>query len=315
MKKILFALLVVLSGVPVMSQNAVMLKMNLEKNKVYRLSNSSEQTITQTVNGIPQIVESQTRNSATFKMLEATPEFMVAEVRVDTMISKTNAMGKTTLMSSDLEGNIASKETADVISSVMNKLARNTLYVKIDYTGGVKEIINARMIAEMIARDTSLVTLEGPVGSAIKGQITGMVSESSLKTIVESFAGYLPGKSVNTGEKWSQSRSTSTGGMLLDIVTEYKLDRINNGMAEITAESAIKAAANATPLKSGPATVTYDNLQGRSKSTLVLDAASGLVINETAKTHISGNLGVSAQGMSLTIPMDISSESRTVSIK
>jgi hypothetical protein len=315
MKRILLSCVVVLSAISIMAQNNVTLKMNLEKNKVYRLSSSSEVTTMQTVNGNQQTVESETRYSATFKMVDATPEFMVTEVRIDTMITRTNTMGKTVLMSSVNEGNIASSETPEVMSYVMNRLSKNPLYVKIDYKGAVTEILNGKMLSDMIAADTVKVTLTGPVGSAIKTQIVTMVSDNNLKTLVESFAGYVPATTVAVGDKWNFSRKTVTGGMALDIVTEYKLDAINNGIASISAESSIKAALNAEPIVSGGAKITYDDIKGLSKSTLMIDVNTGLVADEKAKTHISGTLAVSVQGMSLQIPMDINSEARTKTIK
>ena len=38
-------------------------------------------------------------------------------------------------MSSVSEGNIKSTETADVMSCIMNRLSKNALYVKMDFTG------------------------------------------------------------------------------------------------------------------------------------------------------------------------------------
>jgi hypothetical protein len=65
----------------------------------------------------------------------------------------------------------------------------------------------------------------------------------------------------------------------------------------------------------GGATITYDDLKGLSKSTLVIDIRTGLVVEEKAKTHIAGNLGLTMPGLSMQIPMDISSESKVVAIQ
>ena len=50
------------------------------------------------------------------------------------------------------------------------------------------------------------------------------------------------------------------------------------------------------PLVSGGAKITYDDLKGLSKSTIVIDIRTGLVVEDKAKTHIAGNLGVSGTG-------------------
>ena len=196
MKKILLSCVAVLFCISIMAQNSVNLKMNLEKNKVYRFNSASEQTIIQTVNGNQQTIDSKTNNTVSIKMIDATADFMIAEVRFDTLISNTNSMGKTVNMSSASEGNIKSTETADVMSCIMNRLSKNALYIKMDFTGKVLEIVNSKMLSDVIMKDTSSITLTGPMASGVKTQIQNMVSDNTLKTMVEMFTHYLPGKQV-----------------------------------------------------------------------------------------------------------------------
>jgi Family of unknown function (DUF6263) len=314
MKKILLSFVAFLFTISIMAQNSVNLKMNLEKNKVYRFTSVSEQTVLQTVNGNQQTVESKTNNTVSFKMIDATADFMITEVHFDTLITNTNSMGKTVNMSSVSEGDIKSAETADIMSCIMNRLCKNALYVKMDFTGKILEIVNLKMLSDVIMKDTSSVTLTGPMASAIKTQIKNMVSNNTLKTMVEVFTYYLPGKQVSTGESWNVTLTTSSGGMGLDIITDYHLDGVNGNAANITAESNIKAAANAGPMIAGGATITYDDIKGLSKSNMVIDIRTGLVLEDKAKTHIAGNLGVSGPGFSMQIPMDISGESKVIAL-
>ena len=298
-----------------MAQNSVSLKINLEKNKVYRFSSVSEQTIIQTVNGNQQTVESKTIYTASVKMVDATADFMVAEIRFDTMTTNTNSMGKTMNISSVNAGDIKSAETTEVMSYIMNKLSRNAIYTKIDFSGKALEIVNARMLSDMVSRDTSSITITGPAGSAVKTQVMNMVSEKTLITLIDMFTHFLPGKTVNTGESWSVTDNTNSGGMTLDIITSYHLDGVNGNAANLTAESDIRTGANAAPIESGGAKITYDDLKGLSKSNLVIDTRTGLIVEAKAKTHIAGNLGVSAPGFSMQIPMDINGDSRVIALK
>jgi len=134
-------------------------------------------------------------------------------------------------------------------------------------------------------------------------------------TMVEMFTYYLPGKQVSAGENWTVAVTTNSGGMSLDIITSYHLDGITGNNANITAESSIKAAANALPMESGGANITYDDIKGLSKSTMVIDIRTGLIVEEKAKTHIAGNLGVSGPGFSMQIPMDINGTSKVVALQ
>jgi hypothetical protein len=132
--------------------------------------------------------------------------------------------------------------------------------------------------------------------------------------MIGAFTWCLPGKQVSAGDAWNVTQQMNSGGMALDIITDYHLNAINGDYANITAESHIKASANAVPIKSGGATVTYDNLQGLGKSNMVIDVRTGLIFDNTGKTHISGDLGVSAPGFSMQIPMDINGEAKVRSL-
>ena len=315
MKKIRLSIIAILFCVMATGQNGANLRMNLEKNKVYRLQSITEQTILQTVNGIQQTIESKTNYTVSLKMVDATQSFIVTEVRFDTIATKTNTMGKTMSMSSASEGNVQSKETSDIISFFMNRLSRNPIYAKLDFTGKVTEVVNFKMLSDMILKDTSSITLTGPVASSLKTQVISMVSDNSLKTIIEMFTYNLPGKMVNAGDNWSVMTSTNTGGMSLDITTGFHLNGISGNNADITAESNIRPSVNAAPMESGGAKITYDDLTGLSKSTIIIDIQTGLVVETNSKTHIAGNLGVSMPGMNMQIPMDINSDTKVTSFR
>lgn len=102
---------------------------------------------------------------------------------------------------------------------------------------------------------------------------------------------------------------------MLDIVTTYRLDRLDGDKAGIIAESAIKASDNAAPIESGGATVTYGDLKGMSRADMVIDARTGLRIEENGKTSITGTLGISAAGFSMQMPMDIKGETKVIVVQ
>jgi hypothetical protein len=247
-------------------------------------------------------------------MMEATPSFLVTEIRIDTLSTKTNAMGNIDNMSSATEGNLQSEKTSEIMSYFMNRITKNPLYAKLDYTGKTIEIVNARMLSDLILKDTSAITLSEPSASAVKTQVVSMVSDNAFKTIVDMFTFCLPGKSIATGESWSLPTTVNTGGMFLDINTTYTLKSISGNKASVTAESNIKASANAVPMESGGAKITYDDLKGLSKTEMSIDINTGLVIENTSKTHLAGTLGVAVAGMNMQIPMDINSDSKISSV-
>jgi hypothetical protein len=153
------------------------------------------------------------------------------------------------------------------------------------------------------------------LAAAMKTQLAGFVSDDNLKTMISSFTWNLPGKQVSTGDNWNVTQQMNSGGMVLDINTTYHLDGIKGNNANLTVESNIKAAENAAPIQSGGATITYDNLTGLSKSNMVIDIRTGLIVEESSKTRISGNLGISGPGFSMQMPMDINGESNVKALQ
>jgi len=315
MKKIFLSYVVILFCISIMAQNSVNLKMNLEKNKVYRFCSSSEQTIIQTVNGKQQTIESKTNNTVSIKMIDATSDFLIAEVHFDTLRTKTNSMGKISSISSCSEGDIKSTEVAGVMSCIMNRLSKNAIYIKMDFSGKVIDVLNAKMLSDLIMRDTSSIALTGPMAAGIKTQIASMVSTKTLTTMVEMFTHYLPGKQVSTNETWNVTKTTNYGGMTFDIISDYHHDGVNGDVANITGESNVQAGANAAPMQAGGTKIMYDDIKGLSKSNMVLDKSTGLLIEEKEKTHIAGNLGISGPGLSMQMPMEINGESKVFAIK
>lgn len=315
MKNILFAGIAVLLSVSLQAQTSVTLKMNLEKNRVYQLRSETGQAVTQTINGGQQTTESHVCYSVSLKMVDATPVFMITEVRFDTLTTKTNTMGKLSVMSSANEGDIKSSEMADVVSCILNRLSKNAIYAKIDYTGKPVEIVNAGMLSEIILRDTASITLGGPTGGTVKKQIADMIGAEELKTMIGMFTYNLPGREVSPGDTWTNSQTMNSGGMLLDISTTFRFTGTEGDFALITSESAIKAADNAAPIQSGGATVTYGDLKGMSRSTMKVSVLTGLLSESTGKMRLSGNLGITAPGFSMQMPMDINGETKVIGLQ
>lgn len=299
----------------IMAQNPANLKLNLEKNKVYRLKTVSEQTVTQTINGVQQTTESRVNYTMSLKMIDLTADYLVTEVRFDTLHTYTNTMGKIVSYSSVDEGDIKSEEMTDVLSCIMNRLSKNALYVKMDFAGKPVEIVNLKMLTDMILKDTSSITITGATADAVKKQVVDLVSDSELKTIISMFTWSLPGRQVVEGESWDILQGISSGGLMLEIASTYKLDRIEGTRAHITAESIIRTATNAVPIESGGATVTYDGIKGLTRSNMVIDLLTGLKVEDNGKTHITGNLDISAPGFSMLMPMDINGESKVIALQ
>jgi len=313
MKRSILAGLFMLAVISIMAQDAVELKLNPEKNKVYRFRTSSVQHITQTVNGVQQASDVNSATVTSLKVMDMQPAFFVAEIRFDTLLTTTNSMGKPVTMNSANTGNMASGEMSDVMSCVMNRLSKNPLFAKISYSGKVMEIVNFKMLSGILLKDTALIT--GATATVLKTQAVGIADSKTLTAMVESVTGELPGKQVAKGETWTSTSSINSGGMALDIVTTYELEQAGGLAIAVRAESDIHPAVSAKPLNYGTAMVDYQNLRGTGKSQIELDPKTGLTRKSTTKTHMTGNLQVSGTGFNIQMPMDMDGESSTVAIQ
>ena len=312
MKKILLAFVTTILGVSMMAQNAD-LKLNLEKNKTYRFKAVSNQNISQTINGMEQTTTTNSNTAFSLKMMDAGAGFIVAEVKFDTIINNTNAMGKVVKVNSALEGNMASEEAGDVMSCIMNRLSKNALYVKMNETGKVIEILNSAMLRDIMLKDTGAISPK--LAPVLKTQIKNSITDDALKTMIDMYTYNLPGKQVKKGEQWSVAVPVNAGGMSLDIASNYKLESVKDNAAVITSEQTIKASENAAPLEYPGAKITYDGITGMGKSNMTVNTLTGLVMENTSKSNITGDLNVNASGMSMQIPMKISSESSIKTIQ
>jgi hypothetical protein len=312
MKKTWLSIAVFLISISLMAQNGAFLKLNLEKNKIYRFRSASEQSISQTMNGVAQTTNVESNTYLSMKMMDATPDFLIAEIRFDTLVTITNAMGNIVRINSASEGNIKSSEMGEVMSCIMNRLSKNSLYVKMDYTGKLIEIVNAKMLSDVVMKDTGSIT--GATASTIKAQVKNTINDKALKSMIEVFTYNLPGKQVSIGDHWMINSPVNSGGMSLDIATTYKLNALKGNAATINIESNIAVSPNAEPLEYPGAKITYGDITGLGKSTMILNTLTGLPVENKSKTHVTGNLNVSGTGFSMEIPLEINGESEIIEL-
>ena len=80
---------------------------------------------------------------------------------------------------------------------------------KIDYTGKVIEIVNAKMLSDVILKDTSSIALTGAMALAVKNTDRRNDQRRSLKTTIEMFTYNLPANRLPTGDSWDINVTTT----------------------------------------------------------------------------------------------------------
>ncbi len=308
---LLSALAIVLCG-SMMAQNSAMLKLNLEKNKVYKQKTVSDLNISQSVNGMQQSQQVKNMSYSSIKMVDSKPEFMIAEVRFDSIITNMNAMGRTIINNSNNPGNINSTDATEVMNAVLNRFCSNPLFVKMDYSGKVIEIINLKLFADVVTK--GIDSVQGQSAPMIKSQVINMVKIDAVKPMIETVYAILPGKNVNVGDSWEVSYAMNANGMSLNTKGLFKLVSVSGNVATVSAETNITAVGG-KPMEMGGMKINYDDIKGLGKSTILIDMKTGLIKDVNGKSNIAGNLSLDMGGNNMQIPIEIQGESKVSAIQ
>ncbi len=93
---------------------------------------------------------------------------------------------------------------------------------------------------------------------------------------------------------------------------DYKLENLDKNSALINAEITIASAPGTMEMNG--AQITPD-ISGLGKFELTIDPETGWIIHGTSKQQMKGELGVVAQGNSLTIPIEINTNTEITSLE
>lgn len=276
---------------------AVELKYNLEKNKVYRAKISSTQAQTTSMQGVDRSVETVSNTYFSIKMLDSKPDFIIAEAQFDSIITEVSAPPM--LLNSNNKGDINSPEITEVMSCVLNRLCNSKILVKMDYRGKILEIMNYPVIAENVLAGTD--SLKGQVAMAAP-QIKILGDKDGIKGSIEGVTYYLPNKKVKKGAQWNSDILSLAGGIGMTISSNYELKEIDGNIATLGVNNSMKPS-SAEPISMGGAEITNE-LSGLAKGTLEVDAQSGWIIKSESKAQLSGEMHVSAGGKAFSVPVE-----------
>jgi hypothetical protein len=255
-----------------------------------------------------QTLETKSFNVMSVKPLSVDGNSINAEIKFDT-IGFTNNMPPMDVSSSK-PGNLSSSDANMVMNLILNRFSKSPILVKLSNTGKVLGISNIKAITDSVLAGVD--TLKGESIFMVKLQARNMLSEESLKGMIEMNTAYLPGKMVQNGDKWDAQVKISSNGIGIIINSNYKLKKITGNQAEIKGE-VTNEPASSEPVEIGEAQITY-NARGLGEVNLLVDTITGWIIKGTSRTHAQGNIGVNYQGQEFdgTIEVDVNSETAAV---
>ncbi len=296
MKKILLTIFTLTLCFTVFSQSAVMLKFNLDKDKVYKMKSTSNQNVVSSFNGNSFTSTVNSVSAISYKLLSQDNNMMSIEFRFDTIQSKSTSPGGTRETNS---ATVAKK--AEYLEQMMNRFSSYSIIAKISTSGKFSGFVDYKTF-----RDNILLGLDSVPDNKkdqLKKQIDMVVKESSIQSMIEPLFAYMPDKEVKTSDKWETSYSLSGGGMsgmIFNTITLVSSD-VNLAQLEMTSEL------ESIPNTDDKAPMSFD-IKGNSTGTITIDTKTGLIINSTEKKKYSGSMTVKNQGNTMNIPMTIEAQ-------
>ena len=272
------------------------IQLNLEKDKNYKILSYTEQTISQSMNGMDMEISMKNTNLISFNIVSKEMEYMMAKVSFDSMVNEMDMPGRSMVMSSAKPGDPTKQDEA--MNTAFYILSQNPLDVKISYSGRIIEISNANAVCEKMYK--SLDSLTQAAQMQMRPMLEASLNTASLKSMIEMIISYLPENTNATA--WDSKTTISASGMNLDILSKYKVkEQIGNDIT-LTYEATIEPSGDGTATMNGMK-MTFD-LRGLGNGELTLDAATGWIIKGKAKQRMKGS--ITANGMN--IPMEVNSK-------
>jgi hypothetical protein len=252
----------------------------------------------------------QTNNTmvVSLKPLKQMDGEMIAEIKFDTIITIVSMPQME--INSSRPGDLNSSDPGQIMECILHRMTNSTFLARMTNTGRVVQFMNLEPVVAEIMQGTD--TLKGQTASFILQRAKTMVEEKSLRTMVEGFTAYLPGTEVKAGDTWQINQNASGGGMEMILNGEYKLESLDKKSALIIADITIASAPGTMEMNG--AQITPD-LSGLGKTELTIDPGSGWIKHGTSKQQMKGELSVNAQGNSLTIPVEINTNSEITALE
>ena len=132
------------------------------------------------------------------------------------------------------------------------------------------------------------------------------LSEEGIKETTESSMAIYPDKPVGIGDSWNKTVVLSQG---LSMIVEHKwtLKERNNGLAAIEVDSTIRPDPQAKPMDMGAAKVRYA-LSGKQRGRIEMQESTGQIIRSEINQQMSGQMqmtGAGGQSQEMSIPMEL----------
>lgn len=300
-KQLLTFLMVV--GLPFIALSAsdVKLKLNLNKGDKVKFSSSSEQVITQTINGTKQVINQNQLYEYTIAVTgkEANGN-MLATLTFDRVATEIKMQGMEMKFDSNDESDAP---LANPQFQILKAMVNQSVSTQLSPQGKVLEINGVDKLREQMA---------GEGNAQLAQMVKASITDASVKQIFDGAIIEFPEKNLNANDSWTDSKSIEAQ-YTLNTISTYTVDEIASSEVNLLLSSTLATVPGNKSTIQGM-DVTY-NLFGTINGTVTIDKKNGYVTASVMEQNINGSFSGDMMGQKLDVPMSIYSKVTTKKIK
>ncbi|MFW5699142.1 MAG: DUF6263 family protein [Planctomycetota bacterium] len=256
----------------------------------------TDQTITQTVQGVEQVVKQKTTLGNSMKVIASENGNTTIAVTITRVAVEQSAPG--------LSANSYDSQTdQQAPSTALKPLATlpDTRYTVTCNPRG--EVIASEGLDGLVDKMVESMgdTLEPQQLQMVKEQTRKQFGKRAMEHSVEAQLAHHPEQAVKPEDSWKRTITVEMG-FPIQVSSEYVLQEYDTDLAQATLSSGMTAAEG--EMQMGPMTVTPD-LTGTQTGTVTIDRMTGWPVKLELVQNVEGSLHMQAQGQRMEIPMKV----------
>ena len=293
--KQVFTLLFALMMPVALLASDINLKLNVDKGTDAKYNSTTEQVITQTINGMQQVINQHQIFEYTISILgKATNGNLETKVTFNRIAVDMKMQGME--MSFDSEDK-SGKAPANPQFLVFKAMVDKSVTATISPLGKILEVKGVQEMRNQMISETGGAQAEQTIGAAI--------TEESIKQM---FAGAFityPEKAINANSTWTENQ-TIENQFVLNTINSYSVLSLNDNKAQLSLSATMSTVPGNKSNMQGME-VTY-NLFGTTSGTISVNSKTGMITESSIEQNINGNIAGDMMGQKLDIPMAITSK-------
>jgi hypothetical protein len=307
MKTLLFLVLTFVASSFTFPANDVKLEYTFKVGDQYDYTQSSKQTIKQSIPGMGDItINMDVDGVMLFKVLELT----ASGARIEAQYSKLKVISKSMMGNMNMD----SESTDD---NVQNKITKSMMGKIFYFTLTKRGVVEKIEGTENIYSGLSTLGLDEATLATTKQTIQQTISDKSLKASLEMGLVNYPDKKVKAGDTWTNTTATALN-FPMQINNNWSLKTLEKDLATIDADGNLTTTdkEKITSLPNG--IKSKIDLSGHQKLSGKVNAKSGWPSEIKVSSEITGNMMLLAGGMipeDMDVPMEILTETKFTIVK